>query len=75
MSFGGFDSYNTRKKRLKIQTEMHFGRGFSPSVLGPVHTVGKELYGAGIDCVDQPFEAPRHGRIFVPKAKIVFQRL
>jgi len=52
---------------------MHFGRGFPPSVPGPVYAVGKKLYGGGIDRVDQPFEAAWHSRVFMSKAKIALQ--
>ena len=52
-----FNDGKAGKKTLQVQPQVHLRRGLAPTVLGPVHAVGHQGNGGGIDRMDRPFEA------------------
>jgi len=54
---GLLDDGEARKESLQVQPQMHLGGGLAATVLGPVHTVGNQSNGRGIDSMDRPLES------------------
>ena len=42
---------------MEVQAKMAFGRGFATPMFGPVHAVGDQLNGRGVNHMNRPFEA------------------
>ena len=56
---GAFFNYGKgRQEGLQVQAQVQLGRRFAPPVPGPVHTVGNQGDGGGVDAVDGLFETP-----------------
>lgn len=55
------------KESLQVEAQVHFGRGFAAAVLGPVHGVGNQGDGAGIDGGDGLVKTA--GQALIPDAE------
>lgn len=64
---GFFDDRAGGKEGLEVEAQVHFGCGFAAAVLGPVHGVGNQGDGAGIDGGDGFVETA--GQALIPDAE------
>ena len=55
---GGVDNGKARQKTLQVQTQMAFGGGFPPPMLGPIHARGNQLDGGRVHQMNRPLEPP-----------------
>src|SRR6266404_1871689 len=53
---GGVDNGKARQKTLQIQTQMTLGRGFAPTMLGPIHARSDQRNGGRVHQANLAFE-------------------
>ena len=70
-----FDDGESRKESLQVQAKMHLRRRLTTSVLGPVHAVGHQRDGRGIDCMDRTLEAAGQSAVTTRRAEPRAKRL
>ena len=64
-----FNDGKAGKKTLQVEPQVHLRRGLAPTVLGPVHAVGHQGNGGGIDRMDRPFEATGQASVAPGRSK------
>ena len=62
--FGCVDDGKTRKQTFHVQSHVGFCRCLASSMFGPVHAIGNQFNGGGINDVDPPFETCEAARHF-----------
>ena len=72
---GLFDDGEGRKESLQVQPQMHFGGGLAAAVFGPVHAVGHQGDGRGINGMDRSLEAPGQAAVLTRRAEPWTKRL
>lgn len=73
---GGFlDDGEGRKESLQVQAQVHLGSGLTAAVLRPVHAVGHQSDGRGINGMDRPLEAPGQPTVTTGRSEPRTERL
>ena len=70
-----FDDSKGRKEGLQAQAQMHLRSRLAAAVLGPVHAVGHQRNGRGIDGMDGPLEAAGQSALTTCRAELRAKRL